>query len=131
MAGSGIKRRRREIAEQAVLRAAHELLMLSTAEVDRAILEAYRSGEDPVLLMLPTARALVKAAEGGDVGAIRETFDRVSGKVVQGVELGDVDPRPGITITILQVPQALSAPTRDGPVCVEGEFMAAESERPA
>jgi hypothetical protein len=85
MAGSPIKRARREIAEQAVLRAAHESLTLSNREVDRAILKAYEEGGDPVLLMMPTARALVGAAEGGDAAAIREVFDRVSGKVAQEV----------------------------------------------
>lgn len=102
MAGSPLKRARRDIAEQALFRAAEERLRekaLSNSAIDVAILRGYEEGRDPVDLMLPTARALLDAAEAGDVGAVREVFDRVSGKVVQEVS-GDVG---GITVQILNL----------------------------
>lgn len=138
MAGSAIKRRRREIAEQAVLKAAHESLMMSTAEVDRVILQAYADGEDPVLLMMPTARALVKAAKEGDVPAIREVFDRVSGRVGQDVEGGGVVVDGGF---LLSMGELLGRLTAGGGARLErlaeidvtpiGEASQASDERPA
>lgn len=85
MAGSAIKRARREIAEQALLRAA------TKHAVDNAILKAHELTEagvfgiDAVTLMAPVAEALHKQALTGDVTAIREVLDRVSGKVAQEI----------------------------------------------
>ena len=107
MSGAPIKRARREIAEQAVLRAAHEALVLSREEIDKAILRGWEEGGDPVLLLMPVARALVGKALGGDVVAVKEVFERVSGKVVQEVGVDVMEGVPGVTITIMATPTLL------------------------
>ena len=107
MSGAPIKRARREIAEQAVLRAAHEALVLSREEIDKVILRGWEEGGDPVLLLMPVARALVGKALGGDVVAVKEVFERVSGKVVQEVGVDVMEGVPGVTITIMATPTLL------------------------
>jgi len=113
MSGAPIKRARREIAEQAVLRAAHEALVLSSEEIDKAILRGWEEGGDPVLLLMPVARALVGKALGGDVVAVKEVFERVSGKVQQEVVVDGYEGVPGVTITIMAVPTVVEAVADD------------------
>lgn len=95
MAGSPIKRARREIREQALLRA---------AAIDQAILEGYERGMDPVLLALPVAQKVYGMAVHGDpdnpttLGACKEFLDGVAGKMPQEIAvdpLGSLDDLEG------------------------------------
>ena len=83
MPGAPIKREKRRIAREAILRAA----------VDHAVREGWKTGRDPVELMKPVAAALHTEALKGDVGAIREVFDRVEGRVPSREEEGGDTPR--------------------------------------
>jgi len=70
-------------------------------------LRGWEEGGDPVLLLMPVARALVGKALGGDVVAVKEVFERVSGKVVQEVGVDVMEGVPGVTITIMATPTLL------------------------
>lgn len=91
MMGDPVKRQRKEIAERAILAAAaREWVKVHKAfevEIDAAILIAAASGVDSVELMLPVAEVLHAKALEGDVVAIKEVFDRVSGKVAQELQV--------------------------------------------
>ncbi len=84
MAGSPIKRARREIREQSLLRA---------AAIDQAILDGYERGIDPVVLMMPVAAKVYRMAVHGDpenpvtLAACKEVLDGVAGKMAQEVSV--------------------------------------------
>ena len=94
MAGSPIKRERNRLVREAILREAE--------------------GKDPVEVMIPYVEKLLTMAREGDIasqttlGALREIFDRVDGKVVDNSDNGPV----GVTVQILNLlsaPQTLEA----------------------
>ncbi len=87
MAGRPLTHARKQVAENAILKAAEA--HLRTSDIDAAIVRAWEDGKDPALLMFPAAKALHDAALAGDVAAIKEIFDRVSGKVAQGHEVDE------------------------------------------
>ena len=75
MAGSPIKNARNRIVRDAILRGLEE-------------------GKDPAEFLEPFATKLKDMALAGDLGAIRELFDRIDGKPAQAVTLSGDETAP-------------------------------------
>ena len=60
--------------------------------VREAILRGLKDGQDPVDLLVPFADKLKDMAMAGDLGALREVFDRVDGKASQPITGADGGP---------------------------------------
>lgn len=62
--------------------------------VRAAILKGLAEGADPVDFIVPFTEKLKEMAQAGDLGAIREIFDRVDGKAPSSVELSSNPDEP-------------------------------------
>jgi hypothetical protein len=73
--------------------------------VREAILRGAASGQDPVDFLEPFAGKLREMGLAGDLGALREIFDRIDGKVEQAHTVaGDPDAAPirnDVTIRVI------------------------------